>query len=83
MTIRQWAEKYCLDRGMSPDEANHVIDRVVADPGAVPLRDAWGQEASGYPKIVLAPLAAYVRRHAIRWIEENAPEAFYRSNFGS
>jgi hypothetical protein len=64
---------------MTPDEAKEVIDLVADDPGTSSVQDHWGDDVGGYPPEVLAALALHVRKRGLEWIEENAPEAWYRS----
>lgn len=82
MTIREWAERYCVERGMFPEQANQVVDRVVADPDLKTLQTRWNEDVTGYPLSIRAGLALHLDRHAGAWIEEHLPQAWFKPFFG-
>jgi hypothetical protein len=81
MTFREWAEKYCVDRGMWPEDARTVIDAVVADPVSDSMSGRWTHDVSSYPVSMMAVVGLIINGHAIAWIDANFPEAWFRPMF--
>jgi len=81
MTIRGWAVQYCVERGMFEHEAKTVVDLVINDPENNILKGRWHESTDGYDSTVLNGLALSINRHALRWIDESAPRAWYKSMF--
>lgn len=81
MTIRQWSEKYCTDRGMWDDDARTVIDTMIADDKSGAMDKRWDDVIDAYPSQLLGVLAIRIDQYAIGWIDANQPEAWYRPIF--
>jgi hypothetical protein len=81
MTIRQWAQTYLTDRGMWPQDAVTIIERMDADPALQSMNGRWDEDTSGYPPALLSALSFNLDLQAVIWIEANCPEAWYRSLF--
>jgi hypothetical protein len=81
MTFRQWSEKYCVNRGMFPDQAAAVIAAVISDPVSAAMADRWNDDTSVYPVQMMAVIALNIDRHALAWIDTNLPHAFFRPMF--
>lgn len=45
------------------------------------MSDVWRKDAVGYPPQFAAILAVMIRLHALAWIDENKPFAWYRPMF--
>lgn len=81
MTFREWAEGYCVERGLSAGQAREVIDRAVEDQCNTLMRTLWDEEVAGNPTPLLAALARGIDRHALDWIDEHQPDAPHRGWF--
>lgn len=81
MTIREWAEGYCRERGMFPDQAKAVIDALAADEIGKPMLGRWDDRVDGYPPPMMAVLAISIDDRAVRWIDANCPKAWFRPVF--
>ena len=81
MTIREWCEDYCYQRGMFRDQAKAVVDRFAADPRGETMRGRWDDDVTGYPKGFAIVMGIAVSSMAVAWIDENLPRAWYRPMF--
>ena len=82
MTTREKFEKVLSDQGMWPEQAKDVMDI------AIPVIDsrydhkmAWGMTADGYPNKLYAALFFTIRPIALKYIDDNMPNAFFRDAF--
>lgn len=80
MTIREWAEDYCTSSGMWPEQAKAVVDMVESEIGDA-MKNRWHDQIEGYPRQLLAVLRLNINSTALRWIDANLPEAWYRPMF--
>ena len=84
MTIRQKLEHRLFMGGMYPEGAKAVLDRMVAEDAALDyplMASRWTDEVEGYSAGLLVLLELDANRHALAWIDENEPKAWYRSVF--
>lgn len=81
MTFRQWATKFCSDRGMFDDDAKAVVDLLIADPTSEPMQGRWDEDVSGYPPQMIAVTAVALKSVALKYIEEKTPMAWYKAMF--
>lgn len=81
MTVREWAENFCVERGMFEDQAEAVVDRAIEDKVNESMSHRWDDSIDAYPKTMLAVLTFAVRGAAVAWIEENCPQAWYKPMF--
>lgn len=81
MTIREWAEDYCFQRGMFPAQAKAVIDQYAASNEGKPIEGRWHDATEGYPPQLRALLAMGIDRAAVEWIDANLPKAWFRPMF--
>jgi hypothetical protein len=83
MTIREKFEQMLYERGLFPEQAKAVMDRAVEDAALAAMRGRWGDDVSGYSEQLIPALGVSVGRVALEWINENCPEAWFRSLFES
>ena len=81
MTIRQWCEDQCCQRGMFPEDARAVVDALAAEDTTMEGR--WDHPVDGYPAQLLFVLRMCLDDHALQWIDANCPKAWYRPLFES
>lgn len=81
MTIRQWAEKYCFENGMFEKDAKAVVEMAIADKENEAMERRWDEPIDGYPPQLLAVLTMSINQAAIKHIEENCPQAWYKAMF--
>lgn len=79
MTFREWAEKYCVDRGMFPDQAKEVVDMTASDNAVMAMR--WNGQVEGCPQKMLVIMAMEINHHALALIDAKMPKAWFRPMF--
>lgn len=80
-TFRQWAERYCFERGMFPDMAKAVVDALVASPVSRAMEGRWGDPVEGYPATVAVGVTLALRSQAVAYIDAKMPAAWFRPLF--
>jgi hypothetical protein len=79
MTFQEFSIKYLTDRGMFDNQAVQVVEGVKSyQPSMVSL---WNQSIDGYPDAVKTGLVLSLRSSAVEWIDNNLPQAWFRSMF--
>jgi hypothetical protein len=73
--------KAMTSRGMFPSQANEVIEKYIALRKDESMLSRWNDEVSAYPEPLQSILWMGVKDYAAKWIEENAPEAWFRPMF--
>lgn len=83
MTFRQWAEEFCVERGMFSNDAKKVVELLMADPSFDSMQCRWEDDVSGYPPQMQSVLIVSLKEVAISYIEDKKPKAWYKSLFQS
>jgi len=83
MTTKEKFAQMLTDRGMFESQANAVMDIFVPEVDAVSAgyRVTWERPASEYPDAFYAVGFMYLKKTALRGIDENLPQAWYRAMF--
>lgn len=81
MTIEETLVEMLVDCGMFDSDAKAVMERVKADKGNEAMSMRWRDGIEGYPEQLLAVLWLSTKRHAVEWIDDNIPLAWYRPMF--
>ncbi len=81
MTIRETMTKLLMYNGLSPSEADTVMESMISDKSQEPMADRWDEASEGHDKHTLAVLWACAKHFAIVWIDANAPEHWARAMF--
>ena len=81
MNIEQEMMKRLDGCGMFPDQAKAVIDMAREDECLTQMRQRWADECSGYPAGLIDVTWIAVRHVALKWIDANAPQAWFRPMF--
>lgn len=83
MTTREKLESMLIERGMSVQQANEVMD--LAKPKIDEVADnyeiSYDRPASEYPDIIYNTLFLFIKPIALKWIEENKPLAWFKPMF--
>ena len=80
MTVREWAETYCTNRGMTPEHAGEIVAAVMAD-DPDPDKGWWDDDMTSYPETFVAALTLNTRSAALRWFNANPDLSWCRRNF--
>ncbi|MFH1677785.1 MAG: hypothetical protein ABH888_03170 [Patescibacteria group bacterium] len=83
MTTKEKLRKMLTDRGMSDNQADEVLKEAIPQiEGLTPgYKITWDRPASEYPDVVYNVLWLSLCDAAKKWIDANAPEAWYRPMF--
>lgn len=80
MTFEQYMRNALFERGMLEPWIDQVMERTKADP-ANEAMDRWTDQVEGYPDQFAAFIWYSTKRHALQWIDENLPRAWFRPMF--
>ncbi len=80
-TTRERLRSALVNRGMFPDQADAVIERAMPELEVDGYRITWDRPADEYPKQLFGLWFLTCKRHALAWIDENVPMAWFRPMF--
>lgn len=81
MTVQEKLEKMLIERFLTESVAKEIIECVKADIANEPMEKRWSNNIEGYPVQLLSALWDSTKRHALEWIDENLPLAWFRPLF--
>lgn len=83
MTIANSLIEKLIQNGMSETQAKEVLE--VSNPSLNELIDDYSldlnQSASSYPIVIINILFASIKPIALKWIEDNKPQAWFKPMF--
>ena len=79
MTVEQWARQQLGQYGMFESQIDAVLQRVKADKSVNAIH--WSSPKDEYPSVLFSLLMMTIAGHALEWIDENMPLAWYRPIF--
>ena len=77
MTVEEYIVANLTDRGMPNSGINKVLSVMKNEHPEV----HWQDEREGYPRPLLVGLVTIAINGALKWIDENCPQAWYRPMF--
>lgn len=80
-TVREVITKRLIDNGMFEEQAEEVM--ALAEESMDTMNENWGKDANSYPAIIINLTWSNVKLVALKWIDENAPEAWFKPIFES
>lgn len=82
-TTREKLKKMLTDRGMFDSDADKVLENVIPQIESMgPMyKITWNSPADGYPDTFYNLIWLLLRKTALKWIDENVPEAWFRPMF--
>lgn len=81
MTFEQFIHAQLFERGMFERDVKAVIERVKAAPENEPMAQRWNDDVSGYPPQMQGVAWLTAKTHALEYIVQNCPKAWFRSFF--
>lgn len=81
MTWLQWAIAQLVDRGMFETQAKAVMEAAMADPVNEAMQGRWNDAVDGYPPQMQAVCLVSIKSQALKWIDQNCPQAWFRAMF--
>lgn len=79
MTVRKRVLEHLENKGMFLDEAKAVMDSL--EQQYEPMRGRWADDESEYPAQMIPLVLITADHEALKWIDANAPQAWYRPLF--
>lgn len=79
MTFAKYIEERLIENGIWPHDAPKIIQMIMDDNEA--MKGRWHEDISGYPLMIMITLWMTAKRVALKFIDENQPQAWYRPMF--
>ncbi len=83
MTVQEKLEQMLIDNGMFPAQAKEVM--VLAIPELNHISDGymitWSRNSEEYDQSIYRVLYHLIRPIALKWIEDNKPQAWFKPMF--
>lgn len=81
MTFEQLLRTRLFNSGLSDFQVDAVVERVKGAPENAAMAHRWSDEVDGYSPQMQAVLWLTTKRHALAWIDETCPQAWFRGMF--
>ncbi len=83
MTTKERLKKMLTDKGMFDSQANAILREAIPKIESMTpnYRITWDRPASEYPDVVYNVMWRPLCEAALKWIDENMPEAWFRPMF--
>ena len=72
-----------ISNGLMPDSAEEIMVAVKNNEANKSMTERWHESVSHYPNIVLTVVWVSAKKHALEWIDDNCPGAWFRPLFES
>lgn len=81
MTFEEKIISMLIENGMWQSQTEKVLKIFKKSQESAFMIGIWDHEINDYPKEMLGVIWMGVKPTALKWIDENKPEAFYRDMF--
>ena len=83
MTTREQLRKMLVDKGMSENQAEKVLEIAIPkiEEASPNYQVTWDRPAKEYPDVVYKVMWLHVKEAAKEWLAEHAPNAWFRPMF--
>lgn len=82
MTTKEKLIQMCVDNGMFEEDASKVLDIAMVEIDKDSRHNiTWNRPDNEYPDALYTLLFMTVKIIALKWIDKNIPQAFYRQLF--
>lgn len=78
MTIEEKMKELLENHGMWADGLEHTLKAMKEDALLEDMRNRWNDSVDDYPQPLISVVWLNVRSIALKWVDENCPQAFYR-----
>lgn len=79
MTFAKIAEEFLSSNGMFDNQVEEVMKLVVEEMNE--MNGRWNEDTDNYPPIMKNIVLLTVKATGLKWIEENAPQAWFKPMF--
>ena len=80
MTIQEQMASQLIANDMFDSQAKQVMEKVVAEQQET-MSGRWQDDTSDYPAVMINTLWLIVKKTALDWLNENAPQAWFKPMF--
>lgn len=83
VTVKEKLKNMLMERGMSQSQADAVMEIAIPDLNKLDLdyKITFDSQASGYPNKLYDLWFMHIKPIALKWIDENKPQAWFREIF--
>lgn len=81
MTFEEKAIKYLTDNGMLTEEAKEVIQTLKLNKSNKDLISRWNDDMEGYPEEFIKLFNFILKKEALKWLNSNLPNAWFKPMF--
>lgn len=81
MTIEQELYRRIFECGVFDKDVAAIIERVKASPENEAMITRWNDDVDDYPSAMISIAWLSAKRHALEYIDENCPQAWFRGAF--
>jgi len=81
MTFEQYIRKQLDEAALFPEDVEAVIKRIKDAPENKVMENLWHRDLEGYPATMQKLAEVTMKRHALLWIEETCPDAWFKVCF--
>lgn len=83
MTTKEQLIRMCFENGMFECDAKQVVELAIPDIDSLvsDYQITWDSPVNDYPKQLYAIWFMTVKEHAVKWIDSNIPQAWFRAAF--
>jgi len=82
-TIEQRLRKNLSEQGVFDEQIDEIMQRVKSAPENASMAQRWNDLASDYPPTIMSLAWFSTKRHALEYIDEKCPQAWFRPLFVS
>jgi len=81
MTFEEAVKNMLYNCGMFERQAEAVSKAMKADEANAAMKDRWNDNIEDYPPVMMALMWMSAKQHALQYIDENCPNAWFRPLF--
>jgi len=81
MTFEDKLKEMLVECGLFEDQALAIMVIVKTDETNEPMLGRWGDDVEGYPQVILVLAWVAAKRAALKYIDANCPQAWFRPMF--
>lgn len=83
MTFEEKIKELLVGNGMFPHQSDEVMERIKTDEAHKSMKRRWTDSVDDYPPQMIQIVWLIAKQHALEYIDENLPKAWFRPMFAS
>ncbi len=81
MTWKEWMLSELMSKGMFEEQSKTVAASVMAANAVADMQSRWNNKVEDYPPIMKVLIWLTVKKEALKFIDQNCPQAWFREMF--